>query len=108
MSEELIQEKIREILINARLLREGKDIKIPGTPINKTPLDFLNNWLASHAATLEAARRIEAYIDSTKPKGIYCCYCGVYIVTDVTPLQYMAMSSLPPACDTCDRPAGTI
>jgi len=92
-----------------KIIAEAERVSAERQKSGVTPQDFLKNWLGDFAASVKQHELIDQEFERLKAlPGIFCCYCGVKIFTDLTPLQYMAAESLPPACDKCDRPAGTI
>lgn len=87
-----------------KIISEAERISKERTEAGINPQQFLKNWLVNFTKTIKQHELIDEEIKRLKAlPGIFCCYCGSKIYTDLSPLQYMAgePDGLPPTCDDC-------
>ena len=88
-----------------KIIAQAEKISAERQKAGVTPQDFLKNWLGDFAATIKQHELIDQEFERLKAlPGIFCCYCGTKIFTELTPLWYMGSSGLPPACNKCGTP----
>ena len=67
---------------------------------------YLSNWLGDFVKVIQQHDAIDQEFERLKAlPGIFCCYCGYKIFTELTPAAYMAKAGeplIPPACHKCD------
>ena len=92
-----------------KIIAEAERVCAERQKAGVTPQDFLKNWLGDFAEAVKQRELINQEFERLKAlPGIFCCYCGSKIFTDLTPLQYMAAESFPPACKDCDISTETV